>query len=308
MPKKFTHEEYVQNFNKFYPTLELLSEYNGDKNYIQVKCRLHDYIFQTKPNWLKQGRGCQKCYDDRRGSSMRKTKEHFIIEAQEIHGNKYDYSKVEYINNHIKVCIICLEHGEFWQTPNKHLLGQGCPRCSAILNGLNKRLSLDAFIQRSKEMHGDKYDYSNVNFENVDKSVKIICPTHGVFEQSPYSHMKGNGCPLCNESILERRVAFLLEGKGIKFERQKKFEWLGLQSLDFYLLDYNIAIECQGKQHFNSVDYFGGDNGFNIILERDERKYKLCQENGVKIKYVVLDMIDVDTSISKIYDKGIYVL
>ena len=85
MPKRFSKEEYVEIFKQRYPTLELLSEYNGDKNYITVRCIIHDYIFNTKPNWLKHGQGCQKCYNDRRGKGQMITTEQFIEKAKKVH-------------------------------------------------------------------------------------------------------------------------------------------------------------------------------------------------------------------------------
>ena len=91
-------------------------------------------------------------------------------------GDKYDYSKVKYVNSYTKVCIICKEHGEFWQTPGSHLNGSGCKKCSIKLNS-NKRKSND-FIERAKDIHMDKYDYSKVEYINCDTKVCIICPIH----------------------------------------------------------------------------------------------------------------------------------
>ena len=71
----------------------------------------------------------------------------------------------------------------------------------------------------------------------------------------------------------------------IGFEEQKKFEWLGKQSLDFYLPDYHIAIECQGIQHFKPNEHFGSDDGFNNTTERDKHKKELCEENNIAIIY-----------------------
>ena len=291
MPKKFTNEEYVKIFNESYPTLELLSEYDGDKKYITVRCKIHDYIFNTKPNWLKQGQGCQKCYDDRRGNSLRKTTQSFIEDAKKIHGDKYDYSKVEYKGNKIKVCIICYEHGEFWQTPNKHLSSkEGCPKCGDIFNGLKKRLGTQEFIKRAKQIHGNKYDYSKVEYVNVDTKVCIICPKHGEFWQTPYCHVSGNGCPTCNESHLEKAMKNILLENNIEFEQQKKFIWLGRQTLDFYLPQYNIGIECQGGQHFQAVEHFGGEKEFQKLLRRDKIKKQKCDTNNLKLFYVVDDI------------------
>lgn len=124
--------------------------------------------------------------------SKKKTKEEFIKESISIHGNKYDYSKVDYVNNREKVCIICPEHGEFWQSPMKHLSGQGCPLCSTT-----KKNTTDNFISDAKAVHGNKYDYSKVKYVNNRTKVCIICPEHGEFWQEPHNHLKGRGCPIC---------------------------------------------------------------------------------------------------------------
>ncbi|MBR6515281.1 MAG: hypothetical protein IKT40_00350, partial [Bacilli bacterium] len=302
MGKKLTTDEYIKIFNESYPTLELLSEYNGNKNYITVRCKIHDYVFNTKPNWLKKGSGCVKCYNDRRSNSQRLTKEQFIERAINIHGDKYDYSKVEYINNKIPIKIICKIHGEFEQRPDKHLMGQGCSKCSIIEQGLLKRLTLEEFINRSKLIHGDKYDYSKSEYSGYDNKLIIICPIHGEFEQIAGSHMNGQGCPLCQESHLERKTAILLKENNIEFERQKKFKWLGKQSLDFYLPKYNIGIECQGKQHFIEKERFGGKDGLNKIKERDIKKHKKCKENNIKLIYVI--DYDIDNFNCKIYENN----
>jgi hypothetical protein len=103
---------------------------------------------------------------------------------------KYDYSKVkfEHVNKH--VCIICPEHGEFWQKPGIHLRGYGCPIC-----GGSKRLTNEEFIEKARLVHEDKYDYSKVNYINTSTKVCIICPEHGEFWQTPNSHLFGAGCP-----------------------------------------------------------------------------------------------------------------
>jgi hypothetical protein len=291
MPKKYSNDEYIKIFNESYPTLELLSEYNGDKKYITVRCKIHDYIFNTKPNWLKKGQGCQKCYDDRRGNYSRKTTQLFIEDAKKVHGDKYDYSQVEYKNARTKVCIICPQHGEFWQTPVKHISSkQGCPKCGDILNGFRKRIGNENFIKHSKKIHNNKYDYSKVEYINIDTKVCIICPQHGEFWQTPYCHLNGHGCPICNESHLEKAMKNILLENNIEFEQQKKFEWLGRQSLDFYLPQYNIGIECQGGQHFQSVKHFGGEEEFKKTLLRDKIKKQKCETNNLKLFYVVDDI------------------
>jgi very-short-patch-repair endonuclease len=218
------------------------------------------------------GQGCPDC-----GGTKKLTKEQFIEKANKIHGNKYDYSKVEYINNKTRVCIICPKHGEFLMRPNDHLSGHGCPDC-----GGTKKDSTESIINKFKKIHGDKYDYSKVNYFNAHTNVLIVCPIHGEFPQSPHDHLKGCGCPKCNQSKLEKEIEQLLIENKIEYLSQKHYEWLKRQTLDFYLPQYNIAIECQGRQHFTDNNFF---ELFEVIKERDERKRKLCEEHGIKLLY-----------------------
>ena len=129
--------------------------------------------------------------------AKRKTTEQFIQEAQKVHDGKYDYSKVNYVNNHTKVNIICPIHGEFVQSTGGHLVGKGCLKCSP-----NALKTDNQFITKSITMHGDKYDYSKVNYVNNNTKVKIICPEHGEFEQIPRSHMSGFGCVYCKQESM----------------------------------------------------------------------------------------------------------
>ena len=214
----------------------------------------------------------------------RKTTEQFIADARKVHGDKYDYSKVEYINNKVEVCIICPKHGEFFQRPDRHLTSDGCRKCGydEVANKCKK--NTDNFIERAKKIHGGKYDYSHVNYINNKTEVDIICPIHGKFSQKPTHHlMRGQGCPICDESHLEREIRLFLISNNEDFQQEYKTKWLGLQSLDFYLPKYNAAIECQGKQHFGLGGWIS--KSFLDIKERDERKRKLCEENGVKLFY-----------------------
>ena len=169
-------------------------DYKGVTTKVKIICPDHGEFWQTPRVHLK-GCGCPKCGLERQNDATRLTTEEFIIRANKIQGNKYDYSKVEYVDYMTKVCIICPEHGEFWQTPNKHLLGQGCPKC-----GNTKKLTLTEFIERSRKIHGDKYDYSKVRYINNGTKVCIICPDHGEFWQTPHNHLIGHGCPKCKNN------------------------------------------------------------------------------------------------------------
>jgi len=272
--------------------IRMAKEIHGDKydyskvNYVNNKtkvciiCPEHGEFWQRPIHHLYKKNGCPLC-----NGGVRLCKEEFIEKAKGIHGNKYDYSKVEYVNSQTKVCIVCPEHGEFWQTPNSHLNGNGCFDCSYIERGKKRNSSTDEFIKKAKKIHGDKYDYSKVKYDKAITKVCIICPEHGEFWQTPNCHLNGQGCPKCKQSKMENEISLLLKQYNINFEQQKRFKWLGRQSLDFYLPDYNIAIECQGKQHFESRERFGGIDGLNERLEKDKRKKYICETNNIKIIY-----------------------
>jgi hypothetical protein len=128
---------------------------------------------------------------------IKKTTKEFIADAIEVHGNKYDYSKVNYESNSKKVVIICKEHGEFLKTPQVHIKGQGCRICNGYV-----ALTQQSFIERSQNKHGELYDYSKTEVISKNDKVVIICNIHGVFEQLPGNHIKGQGCPSCAQILI----------------------------------------------------------------------------------------------------------
>jgi hypothetical protein len=124
--------------------------------------------------------------------SKKLTTEEFIQRAKQVHGDKYNYSKVEYINSKTDICIICKKHGEFYQKPNNHLNNQKCPNCNGGI-----KLNIEQFIQKAKEVHENEYDYSKIKYINARTKVCIICKKHGEFYQTPDNHIHFKGCPKC---------------------------------------------------------------------------------------------------------------
>lgn len=166
-------------------------------------------------------------------STKRKTTEQFISEALKIHGNNYDYSKVVYVNQLTKVCIICKKHGEFWQLPKQHLRGQGCPICGRIKISENRKgkpnplpprvkqehtvikhkvphnlKNTEEFITAARKIHGNKYDYSKVIYNSNDEVITIICPEHGEFQQKIRYHLQGRGCQKCARDITKEKQKY----------------------------------------------------------------------------------------------------
>ena len=139
-----------------------------------------------------------------------KDTESFINKARDIHGDKYDYSKVEYKDYYTKVCIICSEHGEFWQTPYQHLHAKaGCKECGKMRSkksSQEKKLTFEQFVLKTKMLYNGKYEYSKSGYKNLITKISVLCPKHGEFYVTPYNHLHGQECPICTqESLLEKR-------------------------------------------------------------------------------------------------------
>ena len=266
-----------------------LVKYMGAFQKVCIICPIHGEFWQTPHSHLK-GAGCKKCSIEKKKELLSSNTEKFIEKAKIIHNDYYDYSKVEYINAYTKVCIICPIHGEFWQTPTHHLNGEGCPKCRYIKSSNKTRKTSKLFIEDAKKIHGDKYDYSKVEYKNRDTKVCIICPKHGEFWQTPANHIQGHGCPICDESHLEADIRVLLNENNIEFIQEYNDKWLNKQFVDFYLPQHNIVIECQGEQHFKPVRFNGinmkvANENYKKMLKLDKEKKNKCQKRGVKLLY-----------------------
>ena len=145
--------------------------------------------------------------------SKKLTSQQFITKSRKIHGNKYDYSQTVYGKNNLeKVIIFCPIHGSFKQSPSYHLTGRGCPKCGLDICKNSRRNNIDDFIRKSKEIHGNKYDYSSSKYTNVSTKVKIICPIHGPFNQTPSAHyILKQECPKCGIEKQKSSMSFNLK-------------------------------------------------------------------------------------------------
>lgn len=257
--------------------------YINSQTKVCIICPEHGEFWQ-RPNDHLMKKGCLKCGIVK--SSVKQSMEfnEFITRAKKIHNDKYDYTEVKYVNNRTKICIICPKHGKIWITPFSHLQGQGCPKCND-----NFPLTTESFSKKAKHVHNNKYDYSRVNYVNSQKKVCIICPIHGEFWQKPSKHLQGQGCPKCanEKNISELKIKGFLEKHFDNVKYQVKFDWLGKQSLDFYLPDYNIAIEYQGRQHF--IDIHNNNSEFVKTCKRDKLKFIKYVKNNIKLIYFTYD-------------------
>jgi hypothetical protein len=261
--------------------------------FIKVKliCKIHG-VFEQRPTNHLQGNGCPFCSKNYNKSSVYinrlfESNKTFINRSNEIHNNKYDYSLVDYKHSKKKVKITCPLHGIFEQIPNKHLSGSGCPSCSPT-----KKMGNYSFINKAVKIHGKKYDYSLVDYSNIKNKIKIICPIHGVFEQRPTNHLMGKGCSICRESKGERKISLFLIENNIKFIPQHTFDNcknVKLLPFDFYLPEHNICIEYNGKQHYEPVKIFGGEEKFKLQIINDKIKYEFCLNNDINFNIIKYD-------------------
>lgn len=179
-------------------------EYKNSQTNVKIECPVHG-VFEQLPNNHLRGATCKKCSDTNKGVYLRKSINDFINKSKEIHVNKYDYSLVEYQGRHKKIKIICPEHGVFEQTAYSHIQGRGCYECGVVSRTIKKTHNKNTFVNKAKQVHGDKYDYSLVDYKNNRYKVKIICKIHGVFEQKPNAHLCGHGCMLCKDLATSNR-------------------------------------------------------------------------------------------------------
>lgn len=174
---------------------------SDSKTKIRIGCPVHG-IYEQIPGSHMRGFGCKACGTAATTEKKRLTVEQFIARSRTAHGDKYDYSRVEYHKNDQDVEILCPEHGAFFQTPNGHMSGTGCPRCAAAMRGNGRRSTTAVFIGKARAVHGDKYDYSTTVYRTSAINVEIVCPEHGPFSQNPNNHLRGKGCRKCGEAAL----------------------------------------------------------------------------------------------------------
>ena len=193
MARQITTEKFIEKARKVHGDEYAYDNvvYTDTNTPITIKCCIHGE-FQQKPKNHLAGKGCPICGKEKRRKNLSLGLEGFLIRAREVHGDDYIYDDVVYVNNQTPVNIICRKHGKFSQVPINHLQGCGCPACAG-----NKPLDTETFIERSRKVHGDYYDYNKSEYVNGQTKICIICPKHGEFWQTSDSHLHGHGCPKC---------------------------------------------------------------------------------------------------------------
>lgn len=278
--RKLTKEEFISKAKQVHGDIYDYSkaDYTTARNKITILCKQHGAYQQLPANHLNLKQGCPKCsrnsLPQNTPHSIEKVIESFIRK----HGYKYDYSRMVYINNKTKICIICKEHGEFWQTPSDHKKGYGCVKCS--------NMTTEKFISKAKSIHGDLYDYSKTRYTTNQSETYIICSIHGEFLQTPNIHLRGSGCPKCKSSKGELEISSVLMSIGESFIPQHTFgdcRYKNPLPFDFYLTDLNACIEFDGEQHTRPIGHFGGENRYIKQKLYDSLKEEYCKNNNIPL-------------------------
>lgn len=266
------------------------TKYKRAVDKVEIICPSHGEFWQQPNNHLS-GNGCPKCSVERTASALSLSREDFISKMNAVFGNSYDFSGSVYKNSQTKVAAICKIHGEFKQYPLHLQRGVGCNKCGSLKRRKHFQMKLEDFLVRATSMHGDKYDYSNVSFDNLRQKIKIKCKRHGYFDQVAYSHIVGTCCPRCKNSLGEKAVAAWLELNDIEYVTQyAKHDCYinsGLAKFDFYVSDFNVFIEYDGEQHFQPV-LFGGTmeeavERFAEVQRADRKKDEWAKAKGIKL-------------------------
>ena len=262
--KSMSNEEYkalvVEKHGHLYDLSK--TEYMGMRDYVTATCPIHG-DFKIVAYDLVHKRGCPQCGRANKASSNNRkrkkenkklTTEIFVSKAREVFGDYYDYSKTDLNNKDEKgrICIICPKHGEFWQNPFSHLHGHHCSKCGKEKGGTTQSLTTEKFIEKAKQIHCDKYDYSETKYNGCYEYVDIICPKHGKFRQVAYSHLNGHGCKECSNEINSK---LLLSNTEEFVEKANKLHY---NENDYRLVQYKgakvpVTIICKNGHIFSQM-------------------------------------------------------
>ena len=253
-----------------------LVDYKKAKEKVKIICQKHG-IFEQTPNKHKLGCGCPLC-----ANNIRYETKDFIEKALIVHNNKYDYSKVRYINRDNKVEIGCKIHGYFFQNPYEHINGKGCQKCGYDTSRDKQQLDRDIFIERAIIIHDKKYDYSNIKYNNLHDNINIICKKHGIFQQSAKKHLEGQGCRKCSyqgTSKLELGVSnWISKYVEININNRNLIN----KELDIYIPSKRVAIEINGL-YWHSEKFI--DKNYHLD------KFDLCKEKNIQLIQLFEDTI-----------------
>lgn len=266
----------VHNNKYTYP----VKEFETMRTLIDIICPVHG-VFQQIPKSHVKGHGCSKCAIETTRNKLSGLQEDYLNKVSKLHNFYYNYDKVEYVNRHKKIIVTCPKHGDFEISPNHHFYGKGCRACHYEKLSLLYSDTKEDFIEKANKIHNNKYLYPG-DYKNSLTNIKITCPIHGDFFQTPGNHLTGKGCNRCKESSGEKSIDIFLKESNIPFKREFLIKGY-LYRYDFYLPTYNLFIEYHGQQHYKEVKHWGGKKALKKSIRRDLIKVELAKRHGYNI-------------------------
>ena len=273
----------VHNFKYDY---SLITEYKNNRIKYPIICPKHGIFYQDFDHHINRGAGCPHC-----SGNAKRTLESVINDATKIHHGKYDYTNSVYKGIHEKMCIIChekdengVEHGEFWQAPNDHLHGQGCPKCKGKkIWDSRGRLTVDDVKEEFKKLYGDEYDYSLfTTYKNNRTKIPVICKEHGVFYVTPNNHLRGRGCPKCKPAKVSEKQRLPIEEVIKRIKEVHGDRYIIPDDLEYKNNQSKIKLICpkHGEFYQNPFNLWRGvgcpkcnnsklENEISLFLERE---------------------------------------
>lgn len=203
MSKGLSQETVLKRFRDKWPDWKERYDYStvvyaNSQSPVEIHCIRHNKTFKQNAcdHWLGK-QGCKECKNDNKRVLYASNNKDFVKKSIEIHGSKYNYDKVSYVNARTNVIITCPLHGDFDQTPDVHHRGSGCNKCGDERGASKNALPFYDFQKRGKLVHLSKFEYDAGSYFSSSRKTKITCPLHGEFFQLPSSHIRGAGCKYC---------------------------------------------------------------------------------------------------------------
>lgn len=293
--KKRTTEEFIELAKQIHGNKYDYSKtvYVNKRTKVIITCPIHGDFEQTSHDHLC-GHGCKLCGKTNSSYSRTMTTKDFIKKSNEIHHDKYDYSKTVYTKANNKVIITCPTHGDFEQKASHHLDGRGCPHCGIDTRSEKRKIKKNELLNRFNNIHNNKYRYVNISFQNTSSKIDIICPEHGIFKQIIGDHLRGCGCPKCSnqKSQCEDEIFNMLSDlRPIQHERSI----LDGREIDIYLPSHKLGIEYHGLRWH--TDFFGGKgrkyhiSKLNDCLDKGINLIQIFEDEYINHKEIVLNKI-----------------
>ena len=291
MPKKKTHEEYVAELAIKNSTIEVVGKYSGANTKILHRCNIDGYEWYATPHNILNGKGCPQCGIKSRTEKRSKAHDEYVLELSIKNPN------IEVIGRYsgalTKIQHHCLIHDVYWYTtPSRALQGAGCELCHG------EKISASKY--KTHEQYVDELSKISPHIAVVGKYIEARTPilhkcTIHNFEWFAYpdNMLHGHGCPKCNTSHGERDIGKWLDNNNVKYITQKTFDNCRDKKplpFDFYLPEYNACIEFDGEQHFHPVEYFGGEERFETLVNHDKIKNSYCKNNDINLLRISYNM------------------